>query len=145
MSHWEWCMGSLFLLFFDRINFFHRISNDSFLSRERFDQAIFLYFWFFFFLRNSEYVNFEGFRIVKIELISKLDVDGNVWKYLKFLFLFYSILFYSYFYSISIFIYLLRFDNWYHWSRKLCWKFRNIFLLEISRINFSFINKIYFD
>lgn len=45
-----------------------------------------------FFFSNSEYVNFEGFRIVRIDfdsffLISKLKVDGNVWKYLrKFLF-----------------------------------------------------------
>lgn len=60
--------------------------------------------FFFFFLRNSEYVNFEGFRIVKIDFNFKV---GCRWKRLEifeififilFYFILFLFLFYFYFY-----------------------------------------------
>lgn len=62
-------------------------------------------FDFFFFLRNSEYVNFEGFRIVKIDFNFKvgcrwkrLEIFDEIFISILFYFILFLFLFYFYFY-----------------------------------------------
>lgn len=61
--------------------------------------------FFFFFLRNSEYVNFEGFRIVKIDFNFKvgcrwkrLEIFDEIFISILFYFILFLFLFYFYFY-----------------------------------------------